>query len=1030
MRRRLREHFRHDVGNFSHVKEAGTMDLQLVSRRLLTLALIGVAGVVTRAYAQTGTAGLRGHVYGTQSEPVSEVQVMLRNPASGFARGALTNADGFYNIAAVPPGTYGVRVQRIGFTPQDRTVRLQVGENATVDFTISTATVQLATVAVTATTAPTVDIRSTEVATNITTQQIQDLPQGNRNFLDFATLAPGVQPRQAGISSGGASVSNSNLFIDGASYKSDVLPGGVAGQDPSLRNNLSGIGPVTGNPFPQSAVQEFRVITENYKAEYQKASGAVITAATKSGTNTTHGDLFYQGQTDGFIARNEFQSLKKLAVPSYKRSQFGGSIGGPIIRDRAHYFLSYEGNYQNHDERVSFTRPTTVPPGITLPDSIFAGGGLFNQPLRSNLFFGKATYQLSESQDLVVTGNLRRETQHRDFGGSTAASVQTTVNNNVSDLLLRHTWASQPYTNEAQINYNRFQWLNDPTNPDQSRLIYRLPGLGVPDVIRGGNIGFQNFIQDRVSLKDQLTWTLANHVVKGGGNVDFLRYNVNKQLEQSPTFFFATDAPGQLSSPYFAFLQVGDPKLKTSNKQFGVFLQDDWSATPRLTVNLGLRWDYETNWLNNTFVTPQWVRDSVAKYVQAFNFFKESDYISTGSSRPNFYKAFQPRVGFSYDVSGDNRLVVFGGGGMFYDRINYNVLLDEIYKAQRPQYRFNFVPPDSTPRPGQTRFDPRFFQRDALLAATGTAGFPDVFLINNNTNPPYTVQYSLGGRKAFGNYNFSMTGTLVNGYNYFKWIWGNRDPATGNLHFGEHGIGGLVISTDEGRSWYKGLLFQLSRPLSGESRWGGDLSYTLSKTETNHWQDVEDPFAFDYWPGNKSYGFNRMPSRFDERHRVVFNAITRLPWEVRFSTITTLGSGNPYTLSTFCTQPVPNPPQNPNQTFCATQPPVPVGGISYFQANPAGLGPRSEQPASKWFGPFGKWAYRNVDVRLQKDFSIGSQTLGASLDVLNVFNFTNYDFSNSFVYNVRSPSTAPRHPTGEFDLYGSRRIQLGGRYAF
>ncbi len=1019
----------------SQVKEAGTMHLQLVSRRLLVLALISAAGMVSGAYAQTGTAGLRGHVYGAQGEPVNDVQVMLRDPASGFFRGALTNTDGFYNIAAVPPGTYGVRVQRIGFSPQDRTVRLQVGANATVDFTLGTATVQLAKVAVTTTTAPTLDIRSTEVATNVTTQQIQDLPQGNRNFLDFATLAPGVQPRQAGISSGGASVSNSNLFIDGASYKSDVLPGGVAGQDPSLRTNLSGVGAVTGNPFPQSAVQEFRVITENYKAEYQKASGAVITAATKSGTNATHGDLFYQGQTDGFIARNEFQSLNRLTVPSYKRAQFGGSIGGPIIRDKAHYFLSYEGNYQNHDERVFFTRPTTVPAGINLPDSIFAGGGLYNQPLRSNLFFGKATYQLSESQDLVLTGNLRRETQKRDFGGSTAASLQNDVDNNVSDLLLRHTWSSQPYTNEAQINYNRFQWKDIPGNPDQSRLVYRLPGLGVPDILRGGNSNFQNFIQDRVSLKDQLTWTLANHIVKGGGNIDFLRYDVTKQIDQSPSFFFATDAPGQLSSPYFANLQIGDPKLKTNNKQFGVFLQDDWSATPRLTVNLGLRWDYETNWLNNDFVTPQWVRDSVAKYVQAFNFFKESDYISTGSSRPNFYKAFQPRVGFSYDVSGDNKLIVFGGGGLFYDRINYNVLLDEIYKVQRPQFRFNFVPPDSTPRPGQTRFDPMFFQPGALraAAASGTAGSPEVFLINNNTNPPYTVQYSLGGRKAFGNYNFSMTGTLVNGYNYFKWIWGNRDPATGNLHFGEHGIGALLISTDEGRSWYKGLLFQLSKPFAGDARWGGDLSYTLSKTETNHFQDVEDPFALDYWPGNAFFGFNRIPSRFDERHRAVLNLITRLPWQVRFSTITTLGSGNPYTLTTGCTYPLPTPLRegNAQDQYCSTQPKAPTY-IPDFLAVRAGDTQRSAQPESKWFGPFGKWAYRNVDVRLQKDLSIGTQTVGASLDVLNVFNFTNYDFSNNFVYNISptASTTAPRHPRGEFDLFGSRRIQLGGRYAF
>lgn len=931
----------------------------------------------------------------------------------------MTSANGFYNIAAVPPGEYTARFTRIGFSPVERQIRLQIGEVATIDIELTEAAVQLTGVTVVAQ-APS-DLRSTEVAANVSTEQIENLPQGNRNFLEFAALAPGVQQRQAGLSAGGASVSNSNLFIDGATYKSDVLPGGVAGQDPSLARQ-TGAGRIIGNPFPQNAVQEFRVLTQNYKAEYQKTSGALVTAATKTGTNELHGDLFFSGLTDSYIARNAFQVERALDVPNYRRSQFGGSLGGPIVQDRAHFFMSYEGNYQQTDARVLFQAPT----GVTVPPSILEGQGLFVQPLRSNLFFGKATYQINDRQDLLFTVNVRDEHDERDFGGNRGVEQRVVVDNDVNTLLLRHTFAGQPFTNEAQVSFQRFNWAANPDNPDDARLIYRFPGAGVPDIIRGGNLSRQDFVQDRLSLRNDLTWVARSHVFKGGANIDFLRYDVNKRLNENPTFFFSTDRPGELTTPYEANFEIGDPRLQTNNRQIGLYIQDDWSVSPRLTLNIGVRWDYETDWLNNDFVTPSRYVDSLALFLADHPYFDIGDYTTGGDDRPNFLGAFQPRLGFSFDARGDGRTVVFGGGGLYYDRIHYNILLDEKYKIQRPRITFRFVPPGTTPGAGEIEWDPAYFEREALvqLATSGQTGFPELFLINNEQEPPYTVQGSLGVRHALGPYTLSMTGTLVNGYNYFKWIWGNRDPETGQLFFGQRGIAAILISTDEGRTWYRGLLFQLSKPFVGDARWGGDLSYTLSKTEANHWQDVEDPFALDYWPEDETLGFNRIPGRFDERHRVVLNLLTRLPFDIRFSTITTLGSGNPYTLTTGCTSPTPAP-----GSFCETQP-IPPTFIPGFMANPAGLGPRSERPEAKWFGPFGKWAYRNVNVRFQKDVTFGAQRLGISVDVLNVFNFVNYNFANNFVYNIQSAPDVPRHPRGEFDTFDSRRVQLGAKYSF
>ena len=996
--------------------------------RIAGLAAVALTAVGPGADAQTSTAALRGYVFGASREPVSEARVELTDSATGYRRNTLTNQSGFYNIGAIPPGMYTVRVMRIGFQPTERTLRLQIGETVTLDFTISTAAAQLTEVVITG--APATDIRTTEVATNVTTEQIENLPQGNRNFLDFATLAPGVQQRDAGVSAGGTSVNNSNLFIDGATYKSDILPGGIAGQDPSLARRLPGIGRIMGSPFPQNAVQEFRVITQNYKAEYQKASGAVITAATKSGTNELHGDIFYSGQNESWIARNWYQRQNNTVVPNYARAQFGASLGGPIVRDRTHFFLSYEGNRQTSDVRVAFDPGSGLP---TLPDTLLAGEGLYRTPLRGHLFFGKLTHQLSDRQNLMLSVNIRDEADDRDFGGGTAEEARNEIANNVANVQFRHTLTRNALTNEAQISFQRVNWKQDPARAGDAQYVFEEWGI-----TRGSNLSFQDFAQDRLSLRNDVTWTARNHVVKGGVNLDFLNYDVMKRLNQSPRFFFRPDRPGTFESPYKAELEIGNPDLVTDNQQFGIYIQDDWAATQRLTLSLGLRWDYETNNLNNDFVTPAWVRTAVTTFTSEFPYFDENRYLTDGDDRDGFFGAIQPRAGFSYDVQGDGRTVVFGGGGLFYDRTPYNTLLDEQYKAQRPRYVFNFVPPGATPGAGEIEFDPSYYDRDNLVALSdqGIAGRPEVFLLDNEQTPPYSIHGSLGVRRGIGQYSVSATGTFVNGYNYHKWIWGHRNPADNTLQWGrvnELGMGNIIISTDAGRSWYRALLLQISKPFTEFTRWGGDLSYTLSKTEINSYHDVEDNFALDYIPGHDLFGFNRVPSRFDERHRVVLNLSTRLPYDVRLSTITALGSGLPYTLSTGCQGPWDF--DDPNG-FCAQsdfeRPPEFIPG---FLANPPGKGPRSERPDGKWFGPFGKWTYRNVDLRLGKDFMIGTQTLGLNLDVINVFNFTSFNYNN-FEYNLRWDTNQgagpfnPLHPRGEYDTFDSRRIQLGARYSF
>ena len=146
--------------------------------------------------------------------------------------------------------------------------------------------------------------------------------------------------------------------------------------------------------------------------------------------------------------------------------------------------------------------------------------------------------------------------------------------------------------------------------------------------------------------------------MKGGVSVDFLRYDIMKQLDQNPTFRFSPDQPGGFTSPYQATMQVGNPDLTTTNQQFGAYIQDDWTLARKLTLNLGVRWDFETDQLNNSFVTPQNVRDSVNAFLAQYPFFNPADYFTDGTQRPRFYGAFQPRLGFAWDPFNDGKTSV------------------------------------------------------------------------------------------------------------------------------------------------------------------------------------------------------------------------------------------------------------------------------------------------------------------------------------------------------------------------------------
>ena len=988
------------------------------------------------ALAQTSTARITGTITSTDGQPVGDATVTARSVSTNITRSARTSASGFYAIPGLNPDEYDISVRRIGITPQVRRVRPRTGQSLVVDFAVPTATVQLEAVEVrSAAGVEELEKRTTEIATNITQEQIESTPLPERNFLSLALLAPGIRRDGGSITSGAQSANNINVFVDGVTFKSDILVGGVVGQDASK-----------GNPFPQNAVQEFRVITQQYKAEYQRATSAIITATTKSGTNTWEGDAFGYFQNKNSIERNYFaqRACDSLAAanapacapkPRLDKYQIGGSIGGPIVRDKLFLFGSYEGNLQTRAFDVKMGTPASLPPARVL-DSLRAFEGTFEAPFRSHLGFAKLTYAPLERHRFELSANIRDEYDIRSFEGINSYDNAEHFFNNVNTYLLKHQYSRGRGLNEASLSWQSFRWHPIPLFEEKVGVLYN-------NVLKvGGRSTMQDFDQRRLALRDDFTYTLADfigdHVLKAGTNIDFLDYDVIRPLDGNPQYTF--QATNNWAFPFTARAGFGDPNLGASNRQVGFYVQDDWTPTQRLSVNLGVRWDYETDMVNNDWVTPDSVRAAVLAYKATLacngadpkreQLCDPTPFLTDGNDRDPFLGAFQPRVGLSFDVLGTGNTIVFGGYGLYYDRNRYGNTLGERANLQWTTYTFQFST-DGLPRGGQPTviWDPRYLTREGLeeILRSSSAPVGELFLTENSTRPPKAHQFSAGVRQAVGDLLFSASYTGVRGYNNFTWIRANRN-ADGSCCAQFPGAGvrkysNVFVSSDDARNWYDALYLSGQKRYSERSKWGVQVAYTLGKAE-------EEASAGDVFSALNVFtidDFERYPTSTDERHHVTTNWIVGLPWDFKFSGIIDLGSGVPFnatygfgTGTNAC---------NAGNKDC-------VGGNDW----PEGESRNWYRPDGDSFLGMDMWRYRNVDFRLEKSFeTLRGQRVGLIAELFNVFNYRNYsgyvtnvgDFNNTGGITQNARFGVPNAVITDLTRSGSpRRFQFGMNYKF
>lgn len=938
----------------------------------LRVTLAGAAllalGIHT-SHAQSASSSIRGTVR-SEAAVMPDAQIQVTNSGTGFKYTAKSDAGGNFSVGGLPPGTYQVEVSAASGESATRTLTLLVGQAIVSDFTLAANQVTLESVTVYGDRV--VDLKTSEVGTNVTQEQLANLPQNSRNFLNFAALAPGVRvtddengPKD--FKSGAQSSNQTNVFIDGISYKNDILQGGVVGQDQSR-----------GNPFPQNAVQEFRVLTQNFKAEYERASSAIITAVTKSGGNEWSGDAFAFSQIKSLVSQDAVARRRGDEKPEYERLQGGFSIGGPLIEDKLHLFTSFEINKQDREATV-FQGSPPVPPSVQA--RLDGRTGNFPQPFEQRLYFGKLTYQPAIGHQLEATLYIRDEEETKDFGGLTSFENAINFKVDVQNVLLRYVLNGDGWTNEASVDYQNFEWQPRSLNPD-------LVGQDFSGVLQiGGKDTTQEFQQQRVGVRDDFTFdvdALGQHTFKTGAYYSYLNYDIKKFQNANPLFRFGS--ADNFAFPFEAFYGTGNPDLSALNRQLGLYFQDDWQITQRVQLNLGVRWDYETDQLNNGYRTP----DKVITALRTAGLDSLIGRFTTdGSQRDEFTGAIQPRLGASWDVLGTGRTVVHAGWGRYYDRTLFNDILDERFRLQYDVRQFRFSADGS--KEGTIAWQESFLSKAALdqLIASGVAPDPELFLIDNDTKPPRTDQLSLGVRQAWAGMVFGATYSRIRGKNLFTYLRGNLN-ADGTCCIDVPGFGNVFVSNDDRGTRYRAWYFTIDRPYTEKSRWGFGVAYTRTRSEKNG----GDLFsAFDYATANDFFYF---PANDDEHHRVVINGIVGLPWGFQLSTLITLGSGLPYTITDDSSDPVNfrrNEGRPPRQNFL-------------FQD---------------------AFAYRSVDLRLMKNFDMFDGRLTLAVEGFNIFNYDNFAEFQSFI--PRLPQTNPDfgQPTRAIN---PRRLQFGVTYAF
>ena len=909
--------------------------------------------LATPAVAQIDTATVLGVITDSQGAVLPGATVTARGVNTGFVFTVAADADGRYRIALLPPGQYEFVAELQGFTRVIRQgVTVTIGSESVINFELAPAGL-LETVTVTAD-LPVVQTTTATVQNTMTREQIDLLPLIGRDIESLLRLSPATQDNN-GTAFAGARGRSNQWLIDGVDNSADIS--GTSRLSPTI-----------------DAIQEYQVLINNYKAEFGRATGGIINAVTRSGGNRFGGSAFFLFRDQSLMSRSPYAvrveaNGQPRAKDPFRRIHYGGTIGGPIMRDRMHFFGAYD-----REDRDTFTSTTGSFPaanaafsaatrefltrnGIDL--SIFGSGANNLRVVRPEFIDShKATARVDSqlnSRHLVTV----RHIFYREVEPSGAASPPTPFDTSGSTVLDRdnyltasHKWvAASNKLNEAslQIGQTRFD----------SRSYFDLPRvtIGGGGVSLGGDADNNQARTDYIAqFVDTFTWTkgggrTGEHAVKMGVDIKVFRSDGYFDSNFLGTFSFQNMTRFLEGTPSSFTQRQGNSQLERPNEIYGFFIQDDWRPIDSLTLNLGLRYDYEA-------AKTEAMRDIV------------------GQAGPGISKDrnnLGPRVGFVWAPGASTTQALYGGVGLYYDQVILNV-----------QGNVRFTPPKTV----SVRVDnPNLLNP---LGGLSTVPPSSLQLLDPNLNTPYSVNGSIGYRRELS----TNVGIDISYIHRKEWdqILRNDDntglpgsarlDGTGRIR-PDPSIDSLLVYRNQGTNRYRALVVDVRKRLS--HRVQGAVNYTLSKAVDNGLN-----FLSSYQVPSRP-DLNDGPGTDDRRHRIASHAELNLPWDIQLGVIGEFRTEAPLSITAGSRDLNGDGITGDwvNSQICVN---IACDGFNYSRNSVWELSTDEANRLRALFGlaPIAEYEnnprYVNVDLTVQKRFRFGSQGVRITAEAFNLFN--------------------------------------------
>jgi len=1007
---------------------------------VLLLVLTSFTGPCALGQA-TATGTIQGTVLDKSNSVITGAEVVITSKATGATRTANSSEEGTFRFDFLPAGAYSVKISKSGFSAVVQTADLLVGQTSTVNVVLSPGSVA-ETVEVTAE-VPLLDVAKTSVSQDITPKEVEELPMVGRDVANLAYLAPGVKSadsydptkaRYAILSVNGSGGRNVNVTINGVDNKDNTVGGPVM-------------------QMPLEAVQEFKISTQRFSAENGRSEGAAINLITKSGSNNYHGSLF------GFFRSEALNTDQKdpdsaggytTSHPDYSRQQFGGSIGGPFVKNKLFGFFALERERESQGLQES--------PKSFSELSLAENAGLaaeaaevIPRPFYEWRYNGRLDWTVNSTNSVYLSYSSQVNDSLNDQSDGTGDLTNGNFTRNhlqVANL----TWNSVlPGNAVNQLTFG-YQFWNNLIDSNISA-----PLVTFPNASFGTNTNVpQESFQRKWQFKDDFSKTVGKHTFKGGADYiwnpvegGFFKFSSTLEIDFAANPSVILSDPGKYPDGFSTAglitgmtIANGDPYFLVATKQLGLYFQDDWKVSRRLTLSLGLRWDKDFNMIGGSKIADSRTYQALVAYNDpAFN-----PYVRKLAGDDN--KDFSPRVGFAYDVTGSGRHVVRGGYGLYYGNIFQNIPLfmeqmanPTIFQTVLSLTNSTDVVPGTGIQMGNWRYGidplPTIPPPSGDLAPRSVGRLMDPDYRN-----PMTQEWNIAYSWALThNAVFEAEYTHVLGLHENKTInIDKRVPVNGVCCTAP--LDGLVVpgtTTPQfasvrneesiGRSHYDGVNFSYRQRMW--RHFSLNANYTLAwaysygaggSSFRNYPKDPANPFAPWEWGPNPN----------DERHHVTVSGIWELPWGLQLSPILQFGSARPYDLTNSSNTInvgggsaigviVPN--DDPTNVFAFAGDNTGARNCYY------GLNGVAQSCRFADFDPLRGDPFFQLDLRLAKNIKIGDklnvQLIGQAFNLTNRANYGN-NYNNSIGdpesfghpggFINPSTTTIPRSLWGEFGV--------------